>query len=156
MNKKVVVTLLVALMTFTLMFAGTAKYASSSDILAEAKAQIQEITVKDAFNDYFKANKPNVVFIDVREADEVEDGHIPNAVWIARGLLEFKVGSLYPEKDAQIFIVYCKSGGRSALATKTLVDMGYNAISVSGGFTAWSDAKYPSRKGMIQASGSGC
>ena len=129
---------------------------TSADFLSEAREVIQEITVDEAYNDYFKPKKADVVFLDVREADEVEAGHLPQASWVARGLIEFKIAGIFSDCDAQIIIVYCKNGGRSALAAKTLQEMGYKVISMNGGFEGWQEKRYPVRKGAITASAGGC
>jgi rhodanese-related sulfurtransferase len=62
---------------------------------------------------------------------------------VPRGLLEFKIASNVANQNAKI-VVYCKSGGRSSLATLSLVRMGYvNAVSMNGGFTEWANKGYP-------------
>ena len=129
---------------------------TKDDFLSEARAVIQEITVEEAYNDYFKPKKADVIFLDVREANEVEAGHIPGASWVARGLLEFKIAGMFSDCDAQTIIVYCKNGGRSALATEILQEMGYKVISMNGGFEGWQEKRYPVRKGAIAASEGGC
>lgn len=129
---------------------------TSADFLSEAREVIQEITVEEAYNDYFKPNKADVIFLDVREASEVEAGHIPGASWIARGLIEFKIAEMFSDCNAQTIIVYCKSGGRSALAAEILQEMGYTVISMNGGFVGWQEERYPVRKGAIAASAGGC
>ena len=107
---------------------------------AEAKKSIVEISVSDA-----KAmlDKGGVLFLDVREPKEYKSGHIPGAINAPRGLLEFKIGKKMPDKNATA-VVYCKTGGRSSLATDTLVKMGYkNLKSMDGGWKAWTKAGYP-------------
>lgn len=133
-----------------------ADYKTSSDLVAEAKASITGITVEQAYQDYYEGNQGDIVFLDVREVDEVEAGHIPSATWIARGLVEFKIESMFPERQEQTFVVYCKVGGRGALATQTLQLMGYTAINMDGGFDAWQEARYPVRRGAMSSSGGGC
>ena len=113
---------------------------TATDLVNEAKKKISEISVADA-----KAkidSDASVIVLDVREPDEFKKGHIPKAKNIPRGLLEFKVAKEIPNKDAQI-LVYCKSGGRSALASSTLLEMGYkNVKSIAGGWQAWLKAGY--------------
>lgn len=152
----VLVAIGVALSLATAIPACAAEGKTSSELVAEAKAAITTITVEEAYEDYYQANQADVAFLDIREADEVEEGHVPGASWIARGFLEFKIASMFPEKDAQTLIVYCRTGGRSSLATQTLQIMGYNVLNLDGGFTAWQDSKYPVRRGAISASGGGC
>jgi rhodanese-related sulfurtransferase len=82
-------------------------------------------------------------FIDCRVREEYKKGHIPGALHIPRGFLEFKIEDFVPERDAKI-IVYCKSGDRSCLGARTLQRMGYeNAFSLDGGWRAWYKAGYP-------------
>lgn len=131
-------------------------YKTAGDYVTEAKAVVEQITVEQAYQDYFKPGEADVVFLDVREADEVEAGHIPGSMWIARGLLEFKIAGMFPEVDAQTIIVLCKTGGRSALAAKILQEMGYQVISMDGGFLGWQEEGYPVRRGAIISSEGGC
>lgn len=89
--------------------------------------------------------------IDVREPSEHNHGYIPGSVNIPRGTLEFRIGSedfwestgyYYPEKTEQ-FVVYCKKGSRSVLASETLKKMGYkNVVFVEGGWKKW-ELSYP-------------
>ena len=119
----------------------TTKPKTAADFVEEAKAKIKEITVAEAKAE-IESGIP-LVALDVREPSEFKKGHIPKAVNLPRGLLEFKVSKQIPNKDAYI-IVYCKSGGRSALATDTLRQMGYNNIvNMAGGWQAWVNAGYP-------------
>lgn len=114
---------------------------SAHDLVAEAKARIHEIDL-DAAD---AAIRDADVLLDVREADEFHAGHIPGAVNIPRGLLEFKL-SATPElssRDLNI-VLYCKTSGRAALAACALHDMGYLQVqSIEGGFDAWSAAGKP-------------
>ena len=105
-------------------------------LVAEAKAQIKEVDVHAAAQQM----DTGIIVIDVREPAEYEAGHLPNAVNIPRGLLEFKTGDhlALANKDAPI-LLYCKTGGRSALATHSLLRIGYTqATSMAGGYEAWS------------------
>lgn len=97
-------------------------------------------------------DQPRLV-IDVREPEELSNGKIKDAVHIPRGLLEAKLMSLSPEDNAdasqqwlnqQDIVLYCASGARSALATKSLNEMGLtNVSSLVGGFNAWQKQGYP-------------
>ncbi|MHB1678144.1 MAG: rhodanese-like domain-containing protein [Sulfuriferula sp.] len=104
-------------------------------LVAEAKAQIKEIDPAAAA----QSIQAGAVVIDVREPAEYEAGKLPHAVNIPRGLLEFKIAD-HPslaDKDAHI-VLYCKTGGRSALATLSLQHLGYsNVHSMSGGIESW-------------------
>tara|TARA_R110001606_G_scaffold395190_2_gene566944 strand:+ start:18781 stop:19152 length:372 start_codon:yes stop_codon:yes gene_type:complete len=110
---------------------------SAMDLVQAAKANITEITIPQA-NTLFVAGS---IPLDVRELLEYETGHIPNARHISRGMLEFKIATHpdFQDKAASI-VVYCKSGGRSALATETLQQLGFsNVQSMLGGFDSWSE-----------------
>ena len=111
---------------------------TAMDLVATAKQNITEITVTDA-----KQVIANQLVLDVREPAEVAAGQLPNAVNIPRGVLEFQIGN-HPtftgQQDADI-IVYCQSGGRSALATEALHKLGFSkAVSMAGGYKAWSES----------------
>lgn len=105
------------------------------DLVAEAKQHITEINIEEA-----KQAIATDLILDVREPAEYAAGCLPGAINIPRGVLEFKITS-HPEfqykQDSKI-IVYCQSGGRSALATEVLNKLGYkNAVSLKGGYKAW-------------------
>lgn len=117
-----------------------AKDMTAGDFKEEALENITTISVAEA-KDLF--DKGGVVFLDVRTRKEYRSGHIPGAMNLARGLLEFKADKTLPNKNA-VIVVYCKSGGRSCLASNTLVKMGYNNIkNMDGGWKAWISAGYP-------------
>jgi rhodanese-related sulfurtransferase len=113
---------------------------SAMDLVAAAKQTITEIPVEAA-----KETLANMLVLDVREPAEYEAGHIPGAINIPRGVLEFKIGA-HPAFQGAVdrdILVYCQSGGRSALATETLNKLGYSgAVSMAGGFKAWLENNY--------------
>ena len=118
------------------------------EMLKIVKSQIKEIQPKDA-NEKARKN-PNVVFVDVREADEWESGIVPGALTIARGFLELEIEEAVADKSKEI-VCYCAGGTRSALATKTLEQLGYkNVSSMAGGFNGWKNAGLPleTKKGL--------
>ena len=110
---------------------------STMDMVAAAKASITEISIEQANTMLTEG----CIALDVRELLEYETGHIPDAKHISRGVLEFMIGNHPDFQDKNISIVlYCKTGGRSALATVTLQQLGFtNIYSMSGGFDAWSE-----------------
>jgi rhodanese-related sulfurtransferase len=111
------------------------------DFVAEAKAKITEVTPK-AIKADLDAGKP-IILLDVRDSVEFDAGHLPRAVNISRGLLEFKVGRMLPDKNANI-VLYCRTDARSALATEVMQEMGYtNVKNMLGAFKAWGLAGYP-------------
>lgn len=111
---------------------------TAHDLVTAARARIHEINLQDADAAISNAD----LLIDVREADEFHAGHIPGAINIPRGLLEFKLSN-QPElaQRDQKLVLYCKNSGRAALAACSLKDMGYlHVLSIEGGFEAWSAA----------------
>ena len=92
---------------------------------------------------------PAVLFVDVREAVETASGVAPGAFLAPRGFLEFLADPDSPMHKPELaratsLIVYCASGGRSALAAKTLIDMGYSDVkNLAGGMAAWKAANGP-------------
>jgi rhodanese-related sulfurtransferase len=118
----------------------TAKDMTAKDLIAEAKKTISSISVEDA-----KAmhGKSGVIFLDVREPKEYKAGHVPGAMNIPRGLVEFQITEKIKDKNTQI-IVYCKTGGRACLSGSNLIKMGYkNVKNMDGGWEAWSKKGYP-------------
>ncbi|MBW2630724.1 MAG: rhodanese-like domain-containing protein [Deltaproteobacteria bacterium] len=114
---------------------------TDKDFVKEAKKTVTEISVADA-KAAMDSGKVDVV-LDCRTAKEFKKGHLPKAINLQRGLLEFKATKKIPNKNASI-ICYCKSGGRSCLSTCTLGKMGYtNVKSMDGGWKAWLKAGYP-------------
>ena len=87
--------------------------------------------------------KGNTLVVDVRDAPEVEkSGKVAGAVHVSRGMLEFRADPESPYHDKNFakdktVILYCASGGRSALAAKVLKDMGYGQVYNVGGFKDW-------------------
>ena len=89
--------------------------------------------------------KGNALIVDVRDAPEVEkSGKITGALHVSRGMLEFRADPDSPYHDKNFakdktVILYCASGGRSALAGKALKDLGYNAVYNLGAFKDWAE-----------------
>src|SRR5262245_57220577 len=108
------------------------------DVLRQVKAGIREVSVDDA-----RTRQGQALFLDVREADEWSQGHVPEALFIPRGYLELRIEEKVPDREREI-VVYCAGGTRSALAARTLQDLGYrNVTSLSGGFGRWKEAGLP-------------
>ena len=83
-----------------------------------------------------------IVVIDVREPEEFARGKIPGAYTIPRGVLEMQVDGRLPLEST--VVLYCGVGGRSALAARSLADMGYeNVANLQGGWGAWVNAGLP-------------
>jgi rhodanese-related sulfurtransferase len=107
------------------------------DMLADAKASVPQLAPAEAVA---KIRSGDVLVVDVRDGTEVQaNGHVKGSVNVPRGLLEFRADPESPyynpafTKDKTI-VLHCASGGRSALAAKTLQDMGYTSVFNGGGF----------------------
>jgi sulfur-carrier protein adenylyltransferase/sulfurtransferase len=112
--------------------------ATARELLQQAKSSIVEVDADEAEKRLGTAS-----FLDVREPDEYEQGALPQAVHVPRGNLEFQVEGRLPDKSAPV-VVYCAGGARSALAAKTLGDLGYtDVVSLTGGFNKWKDEGKP-------------
>jgi rhodanese-related sulfurtransferase len=113
------------------------------ELVLEAKSQIKEVSTSESQSLLGKR-----IVIDVREYDEFAAGHLPGAINIPRGVLEFKIG-MVPEcanKDGA-FLLYCRTSGRAALSAVQLQKIGYgNVISMAGGFEAWNNEGRPTEK----------
>lgn len=104
-------------------------------LVAEAMAQIQQIDIAGTGEHLAR----NGAVIDVREPAEFQAGHLPGAVNIPRGVIEFTIGNNpgLANKDEPI-VLYCKTGGRAALSAVNLQRMGYSKVrSLTGGFDGW-------------------
>ncbi|MCP4722359.1 MAG: sulfurtransferase [Desulfobacteraceae bacterium] len=113
---------------------------TAKDFVGDAKKNICEVSVSEA-----KAllDKGGYLFLDCRTSKEFKMGHVPGAMNIPRGLLEFKIDKKIPDKATEI-VMYCKKGSRGCLATCTLCRMGYkNTRNMDGGWAAWEKAGYP-------------
>ena len=122
---------------------------TAMDLVAAAKAHVTEVPVNEAEGAIRDAD----VLLDVREADEFAAGHIPGAVHVSRGMLEFKLsGSPQLSSRDLKFVIYCKTSGRAALAAAAMKGMGYlNVRSIAGGFDAWAAAGKPVHKPELPA-----
>lgn len=111
------------------------------EMLASARSAIKTVTpeaVKAAID-----SKEKAIFLDVRDGGEFAAGHLPGALNISRGTLEFVVFGKIPDQNIKIY-VYCRTAARSALATKTLNDLGFkNAVLMDASFESWVKAGYP-------------
>ncbi len=106
------------------------------DMVAAAKQQITEINVAKAKQ---LIAEGNLSIIDTREESEYTAGHLDQAVPLPRGVLEFKIGTMPELADkAKTVLIYCRTGGRSALAAQSMKTLGYlNVLSMAGGYEAW-------------------
>jgi rhodanese-related sulfurtransferase len=120
-----------------------AEHSGFEELVAEAKKKITEISPSEAAK---KSKSGEAVIIDVREKDEWDEEHIPDAVHMSRGTIELEVEEKVPDTSAMV-ICHCGGGGRSALAAESLQKMGYkNVRSMAGGFKAWKATGLPTAK----------
>lgn len=111
------------------------------DLLKQVKAEIKELRPQEV--DTLIKKDPALVLVDVREPDEWQGGVVPGAKTIARGFLELEIEEEVPNKGLEI-VCYCAGGVRSALAARSLQQLGYKRVSsMTGGFTAWKNAGLP-------------
>ena len=122
---------------------------SIMDKVAAAKAAVPTIAPEEAVK---LLGREDVLFVDVRDAEEVaQSGKVAGAINVSRGMLEFRADDTTPyhnpafSRDKTV-ILYCASGGRSALGGKALMDMGYAKVKNLGGFKAWADSGLPTER----------
>ena len=111
------------------------------EMIRRVRSEIREVSVEQAR----ELASRGAVVVDVREADEWAQGHIPAALFIPRGQLELRIEEKVPDKAAEL-ILHCAGGTRSALAARTLQELGYTRVSsMAGGFGRWKEAGYEIR-----------
>ena len=116
---------------------------TAAELVAEAKQRVENLTVDETAREL---EGGDALLVDIREpAERAETGAIPGAVEAPRGMLEFWADPASPYHRDEFepghrIILYCASGGRSALAAATLQDLGYERVAhMDGGFKAWKD-----------------
>jgi rhodanese-related sulfurtransferase len=123
---------------------------TASQLVAEAMAQVRTLSLAEAQALHAAGQ---ALFVDLRDVRELErEGVVPGAVHAPRGMLEFWVdpASPYFHKafegvlEGRPMVLFCAAGWRSALATKSLLEMGFASVShIEGGFSAWKAAGAP-------------
>ena len=120
------------------------------DFVREALAQIREIPAEEGARLFAQPGHEGWSFVDVREPDEFAAGHVPGARSFPRGFLEVKADLEHPKRDAWLadrsrpLVLYCGGGHRSALAAKTLQEMGFTrVVSLAEGWTGWTKRGQP-------------
>jgi molybdopterin/thiamine biosynthesis adenylyltransferase/rhodanese-related sulfurtransferase len=107
------------------------------ELLQQVRSRIAEVDGREA------QAIEGATWIDVREQDEWDEGHIPGAVHIPRGSLESRIEAVVADRSRPL-VVYCASGGRSAFAADTLTELGYaRPVSLAGGFSDWKRNGFP-------------
>ncbi|MEA2222084.1 MAG: sulfur-carrier protein adenylyltransferase/sulfurtransferase, partial [Solirubrobacteraceae bacterium] len=116
---------------------------SGAEFIRQIKSQIAQVDPGEVHEALSDSNGSGpIALIDVRESEEVERGLIPGAKHVPRGHLESRIEGAVPDRSQHV-VIYCASGNRSALAAKTLEELGYeNVESMTGGYTLWKDRGY--------------
>ena len=120
--------------------------ATAKELVAKAKETVPSISPEDARG---MIGKPNVLLVDVRDPSEVEKtGKLKGAVNVSRGMLEFRADPESPYHDPDFskdksVILYCASGGRSALSGQALQQLGYAKVHNLGAFKDAAEAGFP-------------
>jgi sulfur-carrier protein adenylyltransferase/sulfurtransferase len=115
--------------------------ATYRELLQQVKSEIEEVDATQGRALLESEQAP--LFVDVRERDEWTEGFIPGAVHIPRGNLESRIEAAVPDRSREL-VVYCAGGSRSAFATKSLQELGYEHVtSLAGGFTDWKRNGFP-------------
>ena len=140
MNKKISFLLVII---FFVLYSASVVHAvdkTPEQVVREAKASVSEVSIDEVKK--MIDNREDIILLDVRDREEYETGHIPGAINISRGSLDFKIHLIIPDKNAKI-VVYCGLDLRSPLATKSMNDLGYKkAVNMIGGLKAWKEAGY--------------
>jgi rhodanese-related sulfurtransferase len=122
---------------------------SVKEMMEAANAAVPRITPAQAKEIIAQGN---TLVVDVRDAAEVEkSGKVAGAVHVSRGMLEFRADPASPYHDknfdkGKTVILYCASGGRSAMSGKTLKDLGYDKVYNLGAFKDWAESGAPVEK----------
>ncbi len=107
---------------------------TAQQLIAEAKSMVSEVTAREVQDRIARGDA--LVLIDIREQQEWNLGHAAPAIYLGRGVLESQIEARVP-RDAHV-VLLCASGNRSALAARTLQEMGYaDVASMAGGFRDW-------------------
>ncbi|MBI5041659.1 MAG: rhodanese-like domain-containing protein [Gammaproteobacteria bacterium] len=122
---------------------------SLMDFVTAARARVREIAPDELQK--MLVDTPNLLLVDVRESSEHEQGHIQDAHLVPRGILEAAADMNYPKHDEALYtargrpvVLYCATGGRSAMAAVTLQMMGFKDVyNLAGGIMKWQEAGCP-------------
>ena len=103
-------------------------------LIESVKKAIREMSSDDLSK---RIDSGNVTVIDIREDQELTTGHLPGTLFLPRGFLELRIESTVPDRSQPICL-YCGGGNRSALAARSLQEMGYTEVySLEGGISKW-------------------
>lgn len=110
------------------------------DVVKQAKSEVEALDLEQV--DRMIRHHDPMTLVDVREGDEWRAGHLPGAIHIPRAYLELRVDEAIPDKNAPV-VLYCAGGNRSALAAKTMRELGYTDIRhMIRGFSGWRDGGF--------------
>jgi molybdopterin/thiamine biosynthesis adenylyltransferase/rhodanese-related sulfurtransferase len=113
---------------------------SYADLLKEARSQIREVSPLETET---LRERGDVAIVDVREASEWDQGHVPGATHISKSYIEQQIEAAVPDRDSPV-VLYCAGGVRSLFAAQTLRQLGYTDVaSMSGGFQQWKSQGLP-------------
>jgi len=113
-------------------------------LVNEAKSRIKETNVQEVKKKLDAGEK--LIVVDVREESEWARGHLPGAIYLGKGIIEWDIEQRIPDHTAPL-VLYCGGGFRSALAADNLQKMGYtNVASMDGGWKGWLDAGLPTAR----------
>ena len=114
---------------------------TAHELVMQAKASIREVAPDEAAQWVARG----ALLLDVREPDEYRTARVKGAVNVPRGMLEFRIADVLAGKSSDTpLCVYCKTGGRAALAVQTLQVMGYTQIiSIAGGIDGLANSPLP-------------
>ncbi len=109
-------------------------------MVSDAKSRIQELDIATVKN--MQDQGEDFTLIDVREDSEWQQGFLPGAIHLSKGIIERDIEKMIPNHNQKL-VLYCGGGFRSALAADSIQKMGYKAVwSMDGGFSAWSQAGF--------------
>ena len=127
---------------------------SLADLVRDALAEVREISPDEVRRLLELPDRGGWHLVDVREADEFAEGHLPGARHVPRGFLEVRADLEHRKRDpwladrARKLVLYCGGGHRSALAAQSLQHMGFREVrSLAGGWTGWTERGYPTEPG---------
>jgi rhodanese-related sulfurtransferase len=126
---------------------------SLDDFVREALREVTEIGPEEALRLLETPDHEGWHFVDVREESEFAAGHLPGARLVPRGFLEVKADLVHAKRDPWLadrsrpLVLYCGGGNRSALAARTLQQMGFlRVVSLREGFAGWTKRGYPAER----------
>jgi rhodanese-related sulfurtransferase len=126
---------------------------SLADLVRDALAEVREISPEEVRRLLELPDRGGWHLVDVREADEFAEGHLPGARHVPRGFLEVRADLEHRKRDpwladrARKLVLYCGGGHRSALAAQSLQRMGFREVrSLAGGWTGWTERGYPTER----------